>query len=161
IGSGITQGRTTKLNAATQKADVPIVNGDSLYRSATRYSVAVQPISEDLAAVLRREKEQTALRRSVILPSQRLGNGKEDSIFPSAQQELPGLVSPSRNVRSNTSQSKRVSPSTLMTPSPSPDRQFDTNPDSNLNRPDSAIAAGPSDLVTAVNFAFQVQDLKG
>lgn len=164
VAFGIKQERSAQQNAAAQNADIPAPpggRGHSLYRSATRYSVAVQPVSEDLAAVLRREKEQTPLRRSVMLPSQRFGDEKEDSISPFAQPDFSGLVSPSRNVRSNTSQSKRVAPSTLMTPSPSPDRQFDTNPDSGLNRPDSAIAAGPSDLVTAVNFAFQVQDLNG
>src|SRR5205809_195825 len=45
--------------------------------------------------------------------------------------------------------------------SPDPNLQFDTNPFSNLNRPDSAIAVGPNHIVTAVNFQMQVQDLNG
>jgi hypothetical protein len=51
-------------------------------------------------------------------------------------------------------------PLEAISPSP-PDRQFDTNPFSNLNRPDSAIAVGPTAVVTAVNFQLQVQDLDG
>jgi hypothetical protein len=51
-------------------------------------------------------------------------------------------------------------PLEAVAPSP-PERQFDTNPFSNLNRPDSAIAVGPTAVVTAVNFQMQVQDLDG
>jgi hypothetical protein len=52
----------------------------------------------------------------------------------------------------------------LMSPaavSPGPDLEFDTIPYCNLNRPDSAIAAGPEHVVTAVNFCLQVQDRDG
>src|SRR5215831_16554801 len=45
--------------------------------------------------------------------------------------------------------------------SPDPNLQFSTNPFSNLNRPDSAIAVGPHHVVTAVNFQMQVQNLDG
>jgi hypothetical protein len=45
--------------------------------------------------------------------------------------------------------------------SPAPDLQFDTNPFSDLNRPDSAIVVGPAHVVTAVNFQMQVRDLDG
>lgn len=51
-------------------------------------------------------------------------------------------------------------PLQAVSPTP-PERQFDTNPFSNLNRPDSAIAVGPTAVVTAVNFQMQVQDLDG
>jgi len=151
-----TRERSARLNIATQNGDgqaQPAAIG-SLYRSATQYPEAVQPVIEDLAAVLRRAKEQSSLQQSLVLQSQRLRNWEpEDSILDS--------ISPAHKMGANMRASKRVPPFTLMTPSPPPDRQFDTNPDSNLNRPDSAIAAGPTDLVTAVNFAFQVQDLNG
>jgi hypothetical protein len=51
IGFGIRDQRTTKLNAATQKADVPPGNGCSLYRSATRFRrqcVALLPVQPTL-----------------------------------------------------------------------------------------------------------------
>src|SRR5437660_3752025 len=132
-------------------------NAHTLYRSATCYSPAVQPVIEDLTAVSRRASEQSALS-PLALKSQRLGELEGDSKSQSTQQGFSSPIPPSG---SKMNSSKHITPLTLMTPSPAPDRQFDTNPDSNLNRPDSAIAAGPNDLVTAVNFAFQVQDLKG
>ena len=55
----------------------------------------------------------------------------------------------------------RPSSMSAMGVTPGPDLQFDTIPYCNLNRPDSAIAAGPAHLVTAVNFCLQVQDLDG
>src|SRR5437762_13349279 len=41
-------------------------------------------------------------------------------------------------------------PCKLTAVSPAPNLQFDTNPFSGLNRPDSAIAVGPNHIVTAV-----------
>jgi hypothetical protein len=45
--------------------------------------------------------------------------------------------------------------------SPALSLQFDTDPYSGLNRPDSAIAVGPNHVLTAVNFQMQVQNLDG
>jgi hypothetical protein len=122
--------------------------GRPLYRSVTRYPVAVAPVVEDLATAARRDRE-THRSRPPTMTSQRCPEIDEPARSASK------FISPA------TRSSQRRAPLFLATPSPLPDLQFDTNPSTGLNRPDSAIAAGPSDLVTAVNFAFQVQDLDG
>ena len=45
---------------------------------------------------------------------------------------------------------QRIKPLAFFGTSPAPDLLCDTNPDSNSNRPQGAVAAGPSHLVTAV-----------
>jgi hypothetical protein len=108
--------------------------------------VAIQPVIENLAAVSRREREQAAL-----MARRRLGEDEGKSVFGVSRIAFTNAL-PFLGFDSNTSAANLVSPFTLMTPSPPPDRQFDTNPSTGLNRRDSATAAGPSDLVTAVNF---------
>ncbi len=138
------------MAAAAQRAELAPPAGASrpTYRSVTRYPVVVAPVVEDLAAAVRRDREAPS-RRPPTMTSQRCP--EIDEPMPSAR----------RTTSPATRSSQGRAPLFLATPSPLPDLQFDTNPSTGLNRPDSAIAAGPSDLVTAVNFAFQVQDLDG
>ena len=88
-----------------------------LQGSVSRYSEAVSPVREDLAAVVARGTR-----------------GRGGPVSRDALESMAGVT-------------------------PGPDLQFDTIAYCNLNRPDSAIAAGPAHLVTAVNFCLQVQDL--
>ncbi len=136
---------SSTMAAGRDEGAPPQAGTGPLYRSVTRHPVAVAPVVEDLATAARRDRE-THRSRPPIMTSQRCPEIDEPA--------LSGTKPATRSSRGR-------APLFLATPSPLPDLQFDTNPFSNLNRPDSAIAAGPSDLVTAVNFAFQVQDLDG
>lgn len=143
---------------AADVAAPPAAIRKSLHPTITRYPAAVQPVVENLGAMVRRAQRRSILQLPVIA-SQHLVNGK--TIFPSTPEMLGRFASPALKLDSETASSKPESPLILMASSPPPDVQFDTIGFINIDRPDSAVTAGPSHLVTAVNFAFQVQDLNG
>lgn len=95
------------------------------YRSVSRYPVAVAPVVEDLAAVVRRDRAATA-KRAPAMTSQRCPEIDEPESFSGS-----GAPPAARSTASTTPTARKKSPLFLAPPSPAPDRQFDTNPFSN------------------------------